>query len=127
MNVFTMKNKHNKSSAVCAFGPGRSKTAPLLGSLCVINNGMKVAKIKGKPQSTDSDNSATGWILLFVVFMIISAAFYFTYPFAGGEATIGGFIIIWLRELILLGVIIVLFIFWLINRRKKTKQTGNKI
>jgi membrane protease YdiL (CAAX protease family) len=88
---------------------------------------MKVAKIKGKLQPTDSDNSEIGWILLFVVFMIICAVFYFTYPFPGGEATIGGFIIIWLRELIFLGVVIVLFIYWLINRTKKTKHNSKRI
>ncbi len=67
---------------------------------------------------TEERKPIIGWVVLFVVVMIMSSIFFFSYPFPGGKATIGGFIIIWFRELILVGVLVVLLGYWVIKKIK---------
>jgi len=67
---------------------------------------------------SDSDKSAVVWVIISVIGIIFIAVFYFAYPLPGGEATISNFILIFLKEIIVISILGICFIYWLVKKIK---------
>ena len=66
-----------------------------------------------------TDRSFLVWLVVSIVMMVLVAITFFTYPFPGKEATLLDFIKIWLREVLVLGLIVVGLVIWLYNKVKQ--------
>ncbi len=71
-----------------------------------------------KQNDAQQKGSLVLWIVLSVLMMILSATFFFTYTFPGGEASLSSFILIWLKEIIGLAFLVILLISLLIKKTK---------
>ena len=77
-------------------------------------------------KSSERESTATGMvaIIFFLLSMIGAAVWYFTYDFPGGEGTIGGFVIIFLREILILAILIIGIGIGLIYKLRRSSSSG---
>ena len=65
---------------------------------------------------TGTDKNFIGLIIGFLIWMVVVAAWFFSYPLPGGDGTLINFIVIFLRELLILGLGIIITVYLAINK-----------
>ncbi len=84
--------------------------------------------MKNKPSYSSDSGKFYIAIIAFLIWMVITTVFYFTYPFPNDKGTFFNFIIIFFREIIIAGLLIcvlVLAIFKKIHKMYNDKNINN--
>ena len=64
---------------------------------------------------TGTDKKFIGLVIGFLIWMVVAVAWFFSYPFAGGDGALIRFIVIFLWELLILGFGIIITAYVAIN------------